>query len=206
MITLHKLLGTIFRSQIDQLKIAFASASAPFHAEIRRIEKAIADFQIEVDAGRATREQITGDPDQDDYGGDLAGRRDDATDTLLTLRKAFTFLIYHHWERSSQRWAKSDKPNHKDLVKAANEAGISLEESGLEKLRLLVNTLKHNSLSDGPKLYELYPGLFAPAFDPKADNPHTKRPYTVIDWADRIELTDMDIDNFFEIVSNSLPR
>jgi hypothetical protein len=73
-------------------------------------------------------------------------------------------------------------------------------------LRLLVNTLKHNSLKSGPELHNLRPDLFESTFNPKADNPITGRPYTVIDWADRIVLTDTNIGEFFAIVSNSLPR
>lgn len=142
----RKLLGRNFLFKIERLDIAFASATSPFHAEIKRVEKEEAAFQKKVDAGGAAWERTTDDSDHYDYGEGLADRRDDAIEALLTLRKAFTFLIYHQWERLAQYWTTPGKiQNHAELVKTAKAAGVPLDEPSLETLRLLVNTLKHNS-------------------------------------------------------------
>lgn len=206
MTVLQRIVGRFFRGKINRLELAFAAASAPFHAEIKSVERTAVEYQKRVDAGTAFWEETTDDGDHYDYGAELGERRDDAEDALLTLRKAFTFLIYHQWERTAQRWASGRAPNHAELVNGARAAGVPLDEPGLELLRLLVNTMKHNSSSCGPALYALRPDLFDPSFDPAAINPATGSPRTVIDWAEQIVLTDANIEEFLSIVSQSVPR
>lgn len=117
MALIKKLIGSFFRGKINRLEMAFAAAAAPFYAEIKSVERNALDFQKRVDAGSACWVETTDDGDHYDYGAELGERRDDASDALLTLRKAFTFLIYHQWERTSQRWASGKSPNHDDLIK-----------------------------------------------------------------------------------------
>lgn len=206
MAMLQKIVGTFFRSKMNRLEMAFAAASAPFHADIKSVERTAVDYQKRVDAGQAAWEETTDDGDHYDYGAELGERRDEAEDALLTLRKAFTFLIYHQWERTSQRWANGKSPNHEDLVKGAKATDVPLDEPGLELLRLLVNTLKHNSNKSGPDLYALRADLFEPSFHPSTLHPVTGKPWTMIDWAERIVLTDANVEEFFRIVSCSVPR
>ncbi len=205
MTTLQRIVGTFFRSRINRLELAYAAASAPFYAEIANVERTAAEFQLSVEAGNAAWEETTEDGDHYDYGAELGERRDDAQEALLTLRKAFSFLIYHQWERTSQRWASGKAPNHEALVKGAKAAGILLDEPGLELLRLLVNTLKHNSGKTGPELRALRPDLFEASFNPDELHPVTGKPWAVIDWAEQIILTDANIEEFFGIVSRSVP-
>jgi hypothetical protein len=202
----NRFAGMYFLGKANQMKAAFAAATAPFHEEVRTVEKDAAKYQKLVDAGKAVWEEITDDGEHYDYGSALGERRDDAMDALMTLRKAFTLLIYHQWERTAQRWSGVNSPNHEKLVKASQADGISLDEPALELLRLLVNTLKHNSIKCGPILHRLRPDLFEKDFDPISPHPLTGRPLSVIDWADRIVLTDVNIEEFFEIVSRSVPR
>ena len=203
---LKKIVGSFFRGKVERLNMAFAVASAPFYAEIKSVKQIEADHQKLVDAGKAQWEETTDDGGHYDYGSELGERLDDAEDSLQTLRRAFTFLIYHQWERTTQRWAISKSPNHEDLVKGANSANIPLDEPGLDLLRLLVNTLKHNSNKCGPDLHTRRPDLFDPNFNPKALNPITGNPWSVIDWAERIVLSDANIEEFVRIVSGSVPR
>jgi hypothetical protein len=203
----RELFGDIFISKIDRLEIAFVAASAPFRAEIKLVEKEVLAVQKKVDAGEATWRQPTDDGDYDSYGEDLGERRDDALEALRILRAAFMFLIYHQWERLAQHWTKpGESPNHQDLVKAIRADGVPLDEPGLEILRLLVNTLKHNSSKYGPGLYNSRADMFKAGFDPNAINPINGKPYSSIAWADQIELTDEHIYEFIGIIRKSSPR
>jgi hypothetical protein len=203
---LPKIVGSFVRGRINRLEVAFAAASAPFHAEIKSVQRSADAHQKLVDAGSAVWEQVGEDGEVYDYGSELGERIDDANDALSTLRKAFAFLIYHQWERSTQRWTSAKAPNHQDLIVGAKAAGIALDEPGLETLRLLVNTLKHNSAKCGPDLYIRRLDLFKSSFDPTAPHPVTGKPWTLIDWAEHITLTDDNIDEFFAVISNSIPR
>jgi hypothetical protein len=70
---------------------------------------------------------------------------------------------------------------------------------------LLVNCLKHNS-SGARKLRKLRPSLFAADFDPDAIHPVTGKPFSRIDWEDRIILTDNDVETYLDVVLNSAPK
>lgn len=204
---LNAVRGASFRSKIERLENSFAAASGPFHAEIRRLEIDSTSFQAKVDAGQAQWVEVDDEGHHVDYGSDLAERRDDALDALATLRQAYVFLIYHQWERFAQHWAKPGKaPNHDDLVKSLKKAGRPLDEPNIEILRLLANTLKHNSSKYGVDLYQRRPDLFASDFDPSANNPVTGKPFRFINWADHVALTDSQIDHFIRVVRLSAPR
>jgi hypothetical protein len=202
-----RILGHIFQRKVERVENAFASATAPFHAEIQRIEKERAHYEERGEAGSAAWVQTTDDDDGSyDYGEILAERMADELDALLTLRNAFTVLIYHQWERLAQNWAKKGtSAKHNELVSALKTAGIPVNEPGLEALRLLANTLKHNSMKWGRDLYLLRSDLFKSGFDPNSAHPLTGKPSTTIDWEDQIELTDENISEFVGIVRSSSP-
>lgn len=202
----RKLLGDIFTSKTERLAIAFGTASAPFRTEIKLVDEKVAAFQRKVDAGEAVGGAPTNDDDYGSYAEDLGEQREDALEALRTLRQAFVFLIYHQWERLAQNWKPPGKsPNHEDLVNATKAEGVPIDEPGLEILRLLVNTLKHNSSKLGPDLYNRRPDFFKVGFDPNGTNSNTGMPYNNITWVDQIELNDDHIDEFLGIIMKSLP-
>lgn len=208
-VDIKKLQGLIHRHGVDRLERAYEAAEAPFREEMARIEADHAEFQAKVDAGKA--EWSVADDDGQlmyDFGEALGDRQFEAEDALLTLRKAFAILVYHHWERSAQRWFTypTKKPNHGHLVCALKGAGYSIDESGLSELNLLVNCLKHDSTSAGPVLYGERPDLFEPDFDPNQLHPVTGEPFKKIDWANHIVLTDAHLMRFFEVVRSSAPK
>lgn len=49
--------GDILISKLQRIEIAFASASTPFHAEIKQVERDDAIFQKKMDAGQITLNQ-----------------------------------------------------------------------------------------------------------------------------------------------------
>src|SRR5947209_14801116 len=102
---IKRLLGIIHRDGVDRFKRAYDAAEAPFREEMARIEAHHAEFRAKVEAGQA--EWSVADEDGHltyDFGEVLGDRQFEAEDALLTLRKAFAILVYHHWERSAQRW------------------------------------------------------------------------------------------------------
>ncbi len=196
--------ASLFMDKVNRLRSAFHAACAPFHAELEALETKHAEHAAQVEAGSAVWEEF--DPETGSgwsYGEVLAERREDAEDALLVIRKAFVMTAYHLWERGAQRWGKSDK-SHKELVKALEKAAINVDDR-LEELHLLVNCLKHNSKT-GTKLIEKRPSLFATDFDPDALHPVTGKPFSRINWADNIVLTDADVDDYLDIVRNSAPK
>ncbi|RWA78226.1 hypothetical protein [Mesorhizobium sp.] len=201
------ILAAQFKDKLDRLRRAFQAACDPFQKEIADLQKQHDAFEQMVQAGEARWEEVDEDTGAGwSYGEDLAERREDAEDALLTIRKAFVTTTYHLWERGAQRWGKMvGKPNHTDLIKALNTASVAVDEKRLEELRLLVNCLKHNS-SSARELHKSRPSLFVADFDPDALHPATGKLFSHIDWADNVVLTDSDVDTYFEVVLSSAPK
>ena len=201
---LHTFTAAQFRNRVIRLRSAFRAACSPFHAELAALHAEHDAHDAKVQAGTAVWEEF--DPETGSgwsYGEELGERREDAEDALLVIRKAFVLTAYHLWERDAQKWGKSDK-SHKDLVKALEKVSIHVDVR-LEELHLLVNCLKHNSKTSD-KLLAMKPSLFAADFDPKAVHPVTGKPFSRIDWADNVVLTDADVDDYLDVVLNSGPK
>tara|TARA_R110002020_G_scaffold25225_6_gene82117 strand:- start:1791 stop:2411 length:621 start_codon:yes stop_codon:yes gene_type:complete len=197
--------AALFSNKVDRLRLAFHAAVAPFHSELAELQTQHDAHAAKVQAKQAVWEEFDEETGSGwSFGEDLAERREDADDALLTIRKAFVMAVYHLWERSAQRWGKSDD-DHKGLVKALAKAGIGVD-SRLGELHLLVNCLKHNSKKAAPELFANVPSLFAPDFDPNALNTITGKPFSRIDWAENIVLTDADVDRYLDVVLNSAPK
>jgi hypothetical protein len=199
----------VFKDRIMRMRAAFRAACAPFYAELEALEKDGSEFQKQVDAGTARWSEHDEETGASwDYGDQLAERRSDAEDALLTLRKAFAIMSYHLWERGAQRWAAQKKkgPNHRDLIAALTASGIVVGEKKLGELNKLVNCLKHNSASSGPALYTARPDFFDSDFDPLVNHPATGKPLTRIDWAENILLSDANIEEFLMAALSSAPK
>ena len=198
----------LFKARVARTRAAFRSACVPFYEEIAALEKEAPAFQTRVDAGSAQWEEHDEETGASwSHGEELSERRADAEDGLLTIRKAFAIMTYHLWERGALRWApcKKKSPNHADLIAALTVATIAVDAKSLGELNKLVNCLKHNSAKSGPDLYAARPEFFSSDFDPNAIHPTTGKPFSRIDWADNIALTDDDIEQFLTTVLNSAP-
>jgi hypothetical protein len=198
----------LFKARVAGTRAAFRAACAPFYEEIAALENEAFAFQSCVDAGSAQWEEydeVTGASWS--YGEELSERRSGAEDALLTIRKAFAIMTYHLWERGALRWTLSKKsPNHADLIAALTAATIAVDTKSLGELNKLVNCLKHNSTRSGPVLYATRRDFFERDFDPNAIHPATGKPFTRIEWAENIALTDGDIEQFLTTVLNSAPN
>lgn len=196
----------LFKARVVRTRAAFRAACAPFFKEIAALEKEASAFQARVDAGSAQWEECDEETGASwSYGEELSERRSDAEDALLTIRKAFAIMTYHLWERGALRWApcKTKSPNHADLIAALTAATIAVDAKSLGELKKLANCLKHNSTRSGPDLYADRPDFFDGNFDPNAIHPATGKPFSRIEWADNIALTDGDIEQFLTTVLNS---
>lgn len=200
---------TLFKTRVARTRAAFRAACAPFYEEIAGLGKEASAFQTRVDAGSAQWEEYDEETGAGwSYDEELSERRSDAEDALLTIRKAFALMTYHLWERGALRWAPCNKksPNHADLIAALTAAAIAVDAKSLGELNKLVNCLKHNSSKSGPDLYAARPDFFESGFDPTAIHPATGKPFTRIEWAENITLTDGDIELFLTTVLNSAPK
>jgi hypothetical protein len=120
---------------------------------------------------------------------------EDAVKALMDLRKAYTLMTYHHWERAACRWVDSKcKNDYEGLCKGTRDLGYPVHKR-LENLNLLVNTLKHNSEKKASRLRQTWPSVL------NAD-PITQRG---LDWYEAIVLNDRDVHEVFGIVRGSGP-
>jgi hypothetical protein len=134
-----------------------------------------------------------------------------APEGLTELRKAFAIAAFHLWERAVQQWITQENeaaafnnsttrkkvPAHTyvELVSAVENIGYSADLN-LLRIKVLANTLKHNSEKSGMELLALWPDIFPPQF---------QKPSRLSDWASAIQLTDQHLSEIFNVVSKSGP-
>lgn len=207
-------LGYEFQSGLDVLRKSAQTGLAALSGKINALERQLQDYR--------RIGEFEGERDEE---GHVLWERDDALDheiafaddARMELRKAFAIAIFHHWERSVQRWiaqenrtAASDgsdtptKPPARGLKKlrcfeklseAARDVGYPPHPE-LEHVVTLANTLKHNNEKHGKKLLEKWPDIFPLQF---------QKPPRLSDWASAIQLTDQHLSEIFDIVSKSGP-
>lgn len=197
-------LGWKFQHAMDRLERNFHAACEPFKLQIEAANARAANLQKQVDAGKASW-IMEHDGWQRDLGEELSEEVQDAEDSLLTLRKAFTILLYHEWEKQAQRWfAHNGKPNGVEIENGVKNAGLPVDPL-IEAIRLLVNTMKHNSKTFGPLLWRDHSSFFDASFDPNAVNPVTGKPMALVDYDASIKLHDVHIADFFRAARASGP-
>lgn len=119
-----------------------------------------------------------------------------AEEALMHLRKAFVLALYHHWERAIRAYTSSSQhPRHKELVERAEQAGIAVVPE-LEKAYRLANALKHNSDNHGPRLFEIWPGIFDEHF----------RSASGVEWYGSVALSDEHVDEVIETIAKAGPK
>lgn len=114
---------------------------------------------------------------------------------LGEVRKAFVIALYHHWERAVRKDTGYNKPYHEELLEAAAAAQIPVQPD-LEKVRHLVNTLKHNNEKRGTQLLKHWPEVFCSDFSQDTNT----------DWYQSIELTDDHVHQALSIIAASGPE
>ncbi|MCY1360063.1 hypothetical protein D9M69_466710 [compost metagenome] len=117
------------------------------------------------------------------------------SDGLGEVRKAFVIALYHHWERAVRKDTGYSKQKHDELLEAAAAAQIAVQPD-LEKVRHLVNTLKHNNEKRGSELLKHWPEVFPSEFHHNANT----------DWYQSIGLTDAHVHQALNIIAGSGPE
>lgn len=192
-----KVLGARYQIAIDRLERTFQQASAPFRAEILNVVSESEAFAREVSEGRASWVASYPDGEIWSYEDEFAERREDAEDALSTLRQTFAMAVYHRWERMAKRWTPQSRPTHEQMVAAAKAQGLPLDEPGLDVLRALTNTIKHDSAVYGGRLFSQKPDCFVSGFAPGAGQGV---------WVEHLAISDDHFEEFLVSARASAPR
>lgn len=103
---------------------------------------------------------------------------------MRLIREAFVLTLYHYWEKELNALLRIGRGDHLKLMSAIKLNGqLQVDTAGLERLRLIANTIKHN---DGHRLYASEPGMFG--LEAKDLEPRDRR-----GWHNFLRLTDEDI-------------
>lgn len=120
---------------------------------------------------------------------------EDAAESIMDLRKAYALAVYHHWERAARRWTGLNGwSNHQKLATASRDLGYPIDEH-LQRVRDLVNTLKHNSAERASELFASWPEVLN--VDP-GRHPN-------LDWYTLVSLEDRHVKEVFAIACRSGP-
>jgi len=190
----------IFESGLDTIEQSYAAAVSGITQEINRHKAAFYDYGRYIEGGGAP----TGEWDED---GIEIWSQDEllrftisiAEEALMTLRKAYAIAIYHHWERSARQWTKNNDGNHRELVKDVLAMNYRIDPH-LDAVRQLANLLKHANSVKGEELYKSWRDVFPADFRPPVSD------VRVVDWYDRISLSDKHIERIVKTVRGSGPQ
>lgn len=151
-----------FSLGIDSIERAYETAKKAF-------EDQSAFWGDQVDQHRRA---IGADFDEGDCPGDAQGYDDylinlacEAENGLALLREAFALMLYHFWEKKACELFGAENYVQKTIFDKAKYArtgdrktyDIDIDEAGIERLRFIAKTIKHN---DGQELFKMDPSLF----------------------------------------------
>jgi hypothetical protein len=148
---------------IDAIEVAYKATMVAVEAQhssavVRANELRSAKARGEVwKLGRRTRIGYQGHPELSLRLAELD--EVDTRDAITVARNAFAVMLHHHWEKHCDRWMmnKGNYNGAKAYAWLASHA-IHVDKVGLELMRKLSNTIKHNSdalISDHPELFDL---------------------------------------------------
>ncbi len=187
--------GLSYQQGIENLEAGFMTSAAALSDRRAQLLRGLEEYVATVEGGgERIGEWEDGHRlwEQDQV---LEMQIDDAEASVMDLRKAYILAVYHHWERSARRWTGlSGWTKHQRLATAARDLGYPIDER-LERVRDLVNTLKHNSADRASQLFASWPGVLN--VDPET------RPY--LDWYGVVTLGDRHVQEVFEIARLSGP-
>lgn len=113
---------------------------------------------------------------------------------VVEARKAFVVALYHHWERATRKDTGYHGRVHTKLLSEAAANNINVQPE-LNKVRHLINTLKHNNSEPGLQLLKSWPEVLPPAFEPDEQT----------DWYHEVVLTDAHVNQALDIIAGSGP-
>lgn len=152
-------------------------------AQLDQSQEASTSANVERDEDRAFSEHLI----------DVAW---EAEESLKTLREAFILVVYHFWENQARIHLRLEGYSQEvAFTKARERADFVVDEAGINRLRMIVNCIKHGGRKS---LYEAAPDLF----DKDLINAAAEDP----DYRIALRLQDKDIDAAFAAVRSSGPK
>lgn len=190
--------GYEFQDGLKVLERSFSTASEALQRELDAAYSALDQHDVEYGDDSSTHP----DTEFTDNGYVLFDPRDHlAMNTLngeqavLSLRKAFVIMLYHHWERCARDVTDKRHGGFRGLAEGLQNRGMFVDIR-LVDLLVLANTLKHDAPIWGRALFALRPDWFNDNFRPYRDD---------IDWYAAVDLSADDMTEIFAVVSTSGP-
>jgi hypothetical protein len=182
-------------------QIGFRSIERAYRESRRAFENEIADwnarwaeYEADVRAGRIDKAEA--EASGFDYGEYVGENILEAEQGLRLIREAFALVLYHFWEREACSLLNVKRYEQTAVFEAArSDPQFQLDELGLDRLRLIVNCIKHDN---GFALHAQAAELFDPQYVPA--NRESSG------WHTALTLRDTDLDTAFAAVKASGPR
>lgn len=178
---------------LEQLKFAYEGACRTPKQDRKRLDDAWAKLQTEVAAGRATLIEEEPDGYVVDYGQDMDEAVDETEGALRYTREAFTIALHHLWERRLRRLMGKKDYDQAQAFAFLKNKGRTLDEDGLDTLRLVANVAKHDTGGSANKLFAKNPAFFG-----------SGRGSAYVANYDDLRITDSDVEGFFHAAEMAL--
>ncbi|MCQ1839073.1 hypothetical protein [Neorhizobium galegae] len=185
-------------------------ATIGFQMGVRSIERAYQEsrktfereketVKLRMDEIQASTAAASDGDDERDYVDHLIDLDWEAERSLKTLREAFVMMIYHFWEIQC-RTSLGGKTFKEWIGYAKDRPEYQFDEDGLNRLRMIVNCVKHGDAKQGnrPRLLDVAPELFDASLVQTAIEDD--------DFRIALRLRDEDVTAAFAVVKASGPR
>jgi len=179
---------------VRQLRTAYEAARSAIDDDLRRIDKEHEKFRRAAKPDPEDYDKVESHRAWEDH---LIDRYDEAKAALAAIKQGFAVILYHSWERYSTEWAEwKGKYRHHHVAPRLVKAGY-LVADGVHKLNKVANCIKHSSdelwkQKDCRMMFEpIVAQMKAEDIEP--------------DYARYLILTDADMDEFFDALTESGP-
>ncbi len=180
-------------------QMGFRSIERAYQESRRTFEREKETVKVQMDEIQASIAAASNDDEERDYVDHLIDLDWEAEQSLKTLREAFAMMIYHFWENQCRTnlGGKTFK-EWGGFAKARPE--YQFDEAGLDRLRMIVNCVKHGDAKQGkrPRLLDIAPELFDASLLQTATEED--------DFRIALRLRDEDVTAAFAVVRASGPR
>lgn len=194
-----------YEHRLTVLADTLAAAEGALNAKSAEIEALAKKYEADVEAGIVPNEE-----EYEEETGAMIWSRSWGYDQdlevinegLVSLRKAFVVALYHHWERTAQRWTGVDSTSgNYALLQAVRDKGRS-PPNRLQHVYHLNNVLKHNSQKFGPMLLREWPEMFmfSHMLQQRVDKGDVS-----FDWAERVAISADQMHEIFDVIRASGP-
>ncbi|TAV74727.1 hypothetical protein [Rhizobium leguminosarum] len=180
-------------------QMGFRSIERAYQESRKTFEREKETVIRQMDEIHASIAAASNDDDERDHVDHLIDLDWEAEQSLKTLREAFVMMIYHFWENQC-RTSLGGKTYKEwiDIAKARPE--YQFDEAGLDRLRMIVNCVKHGDAKqrNRPRLLDASPELFDASLVQTATEED--------DFRIALRLRDEDVTAAFAVVRASGPR